>query len=343
MAPPTAGKLADAAAAPHAQPRVQVSFVIPLFNNLALTRACVESLQATLPSGLAHEIILVDDGSTDGTREWLQSLNPANGPATPFRVMLNERNVGYAVGNNRAVALARGDLLALLNNDLILQPQWFERIVAAHRSLGARAGLVGNVQLDARTGAIDHTGIIINREGKPEHDRAMPTWREVFFRQVRRVPAVTGACMMLERALWQQLGGFDEAYINGGEDIDLCFKARAAGRVNAVALNSVVRHRISSSVGRKLHDEENSYRLARRWRREFVAAADIALRSWCLEFAEKSALQPRESERVFLRRAWLYANRLSSTPPPEAVAALEAAQDREFARWEELFGRVTDS
>ena len=341
-----AGKLADAAAASHAHLRVQVSFVIPLFNNLALTRACVESLQATLPAGLPHEIILVDDGSTDGTREWLKSLSPSNGLATlaePFRVILNERNVGYAVGNNRAVALARGDLIALLNNDLILQAKWFERIVAAHRSLGVHAGLVGNVQLDARTGAIDHTGIIINREGKPEHDRAMPAWRECFLSNVRRVPAVTGACMILERALWQQLGGFDEAYVNGGEDIDLCFKARAIGRVNAVALKSVVRHRISSSVGRKLHDEQNSYRLARRWRREFVAAADIALRSWCLEFAEKSALQPRESDRVFLRRAWLYANRLSSTPPPEAIAALEAALDREFARWEQLFGPVTRS
>lgn len=314
-----------------------VSFVIPLFNNLALTRTCVASLQATLPAGLPHEIILVDDGSTDGTRDWLATL------AAPFRVVLNEHNAGYAVSNNRAVALARGDLLALLNNDLVLQAKWFERIVAAHRSLGARAGLVGNVQLDARTGVIDHTGIVINREGKPEHDRAMPSWRECFLARIRRVPAVTGACMILERRLWQQLGGFDEAYVNGGEDIDLCFKARAAGRVNAVALRSVVRHRVSSSIGRKRHDEQNSYRLARRWRREFVAAADLALRAWCLEFAEKSALQPRDAERVFLRRAWLYANRLSSTPPPEAVAALEAAQDREFARWEQLFGRVTDS
>jgi len=311
---------------------VQVSFVIPLFNNLALTRACVASLQATLPRGLAHEIILVDDGSTDGTREWLATLAP------PFRVVLNERNLGYAAANNRAVAIAHGKFLALLNNDLVLLPRWLERMLGAHRSLLGRAGLVGNVQLDARTGAIDHTGILVNRYGKPEHDRALPSPLARFFTTVRLVPAVTGACALVERALWQQLGGFDEAFVNGGEDVDLCFRARAAGRVNAVALASVVRHHISSSVGRKLRDEENSYRLARRWRRELVAAAGESLRAWCRECHERTLPEPRDADRVLARRAWLYANRLSPTPPPEAIAALEADLDREFARWEKMFG-----
>ena len=133
---------------------MQVSFIIPLFNNLALTRACVASLQATLPAGLTHEIILVDDGSTDDTRSWLATLGP------PFRVVLNDRNLGYAAANNRAIAIARGDVLALLNNDLVLLPRWLEPMLGAHRSLADRAGLIGNIQLDAGTGAIDHTGII---------------------------------------------------------------------------------------------------------------------------------------------------------------------------------------
>ena len=311
---------------------MQVSFVIPLLNNLALTRACVESLQATLPRGLAHEIVLVDDGSTDDTRAWLATLAP------PFRVVLNERNLGYAIANNRAVAIAHGKYLALLNNDLVLLPRWLERMLGAHRSLGERAGLVGNVQLDARSGAVDHTGIVINHQGKPVHDRALPSRFSRFFTTVRRVPAVTGACALIERALWQQLGAFDEAYVNGGEDVDLCFRARAAGRVNAVALTSVVRHHISSSVGRKLHDEQNSYRLARRWRREFVAAATGSLRDWCRAYHEQTLRDPRDADRVLARRAWLYARRLSRTPPPEAVAALNAALDEEFARWAKMFG-----
>ena len=311
---------------------MQVSFVIPLYNNLALTRACVASLQATLPAGLVHEIILVDDGSTDGTRDWLPSL------ASPFRVVLNERNLGYAVANNRAVALARGDLLSLVNSDLVFLPGWLGPMLHAHRSLGARAGLIGNIQLDARTGVVDHTGIIINSSGKPEHDRTPPTRLARWLRPVRRVPAITGACLLTERALWEKIGGFDERYVNGGEDVDLCFQARAIGRTNAVAVRSVVRHHISSSIGRKLHDERNSYRLAQRWRHEFVAAAELATRAWCRDYLEKIGPDPRDADPALARHAWFHARGLRRTPPPAAAAALETALDREFARWEKMFG-----
>ena len=312
---------------------MQVSFIIPLFNNLALTRACVASLQATLPAGLTHEIILVDDGSTDATRAWLSTLAP------PFRVVLNDRNLGYAAANNRAITLARGDVLALLNNDLVFLPRWLEPMLGAHRSLADRAGLIGNIQLDARTGAIDHTGIIVNQQGKPVHDRALPARRWRFFPTVRPVPALTGACVLVERALWQQLGGFDEGYVNGGEDVDLCFRARAVGRTNAVALRSVVRHHISASVGRKLHDEENSYRLARRWQQELVTDPG-ALREWCRECSEKILREPRYEDRSLALRSFLYLQGLSRTPPPEALAALTAALAREFARWEKIFPSV---
>jgi GT2 family glycosyltransferase len=309
-----------------------VSFIIPLFNNLALTRACVDSLQATLPAGLAHEIILVDDGSTDGTREWLATLAP------PFRVVLNERNLGYATANNRAAAVAQGEFLALLNNDLVLLPNWFDPLLGAHRCLGGAAGLIGNVQLNARTGEIDHTGILINRQVKPEHDHTLPSGLRRFFTTVRRVPAVTGACLLVERQLWHDLGAFDDRYINGGEDIDLCFRARAVGRVNAVALTSVVRHHVSASVGRKLHDEQNSHRLACRWRKEFVAAADDALRDWCRQYFDTALAEPRNANRQLALHAWSYLRGLTHTPPPEALDAVSTLLDLEFARWEDQFG-----
>ena len=227
---------------------MKVSFVIPLYNCLALTKAMVASLQASLPAGLDHEIILVDDGSTDGTRAWLATL-----PA-PFRVVLNERNVGYAAANNRGADLARGEILALLNNDLVLSPGWLEPMLAAHRSLGSRAGLVGNVQLSVATGEVDHAGMFLNVKGKMEHLRARPSPLARWLQPVRPMCAVTGACVLLDRALWTQLGGFDEGYVNGSEDVDLCFRATAAGRVNAVARCSVVLHHVSASVGRKVRD-----------------------------------------------------------------------------------------
>jgi O-antigen biosynthesis protein len=293
----------------------------------------LHSLQATMPEGVSYEIILIDDGSTDGTREWLGTLQ---GPG--IRVLLNERNVGYAVTNNRAAAIARGGFLALLNNDLILLPGWLEPMLAAHASLEDRAGLIGNIQLDARSGAVDHAGLVIGVTGKPLHVRAIPPVLGRWLHPVRAVPAVTGACMLIERALWQRLGGFDEGYINGGEDIDLCFRARAEGRVNAVALRSVVRHHVSASPGRKARDEENSYRLARRWQREFIAAADYGRREWCHGYLAQALLTPQSREYRLAIAAGLFLARLRATPPTEAVAAIDDGVHREFARWESMFG-----
>ena len=309
---------------------MQVSFIIPLFNCLPLTQAMLVSLRATLPAGLTHEIIFVDDGSTDGTRDWLSTL--ASDPA--IRVVLNERNLGYATANNRGATLARGEFLALLNNDLVLTRRWLAPMLATHRALGARAGLVGNVQLDARTGAVDHAGLVVNLCGKPVHNHALPPFPIRLIRPIRRAPAVTGACVVIETTLWRQLGGFDEGYINGGEDIDLCFRARAAGRINAVALRSIVRHHVSSSPGRKARDEQNSHRLAQRWRAELVAAADDGQREWCRDYLWPVLPEPRSDD--WRRAVWALAflAHVLAVPPPDAIAAVEVGLGREFAHWE---------
>jgi GT2 family glycosyltransferase len=313
---------------PAFSPPPRLSVVVPLYNCLPLTQAMLASLQATLPAGLTHEIILIDDGSTDGTREWLLQHPPLRAP--PFRVLLNERNLGFAAGNNRAVAIAQGEFLALLNNDLVLLPGWLEPMLAAHQSLANRAGLIGNVQLDARTGAVDHAGLEITPAAKPVHTRTLPRWPSRRLRPVAVVPAVTGACVLLTRTLWQELGGFDEGFVNGGEDIDLCYRARAAGRRNAVALRSVVRHHVSSSPGRKARDEENSYRLAQRWRRELIFDATPA---WCRAFLGQ---MPHSSNYLIVLAALAFLAGLRRTPPRSAIAGVESELAREFARWDQI-------
>ncbi len=290
----------------------------------------LSSLRATIPAGLSHEILLIDDGSTDGTREWLATLRDEG-----IRVLLNDSNRGFARTNNRAVAAARGELLLLLNNDLVLLPGWLEPMLDAHRSLGERAGVIGNVQLNARTGVVDHAGIVFDPKAKPEHDRIPPRGLERWFRPVRSVPAVTAACILVSRALWNELGGFDEGYLNGGEDVDLCLRARASGRVNAVALRSVVRHHVSASLGRKLHDERNSERLARRWRNDFVSCAT---RNWCRHQFEIILRDPRGCDAAQAWRLWSHAVGLRRHAPVEAIEALHASLDVEFDRWREILG-----
>lgn len=306
-----------------------VSFIIPLYNCLPLTQACVESLENTLPGGLAYEIIFVDDGSSDGTREWLSA--PTGN--SKYRVVLNETNLGYARSNNRGAAVARGRWLCLLNNDLLFRKGWLEPMLHEATNLGSHCGLIGNVQRAVRTRKLDHTGILINAKGKPEHRRVWPWSRWLKFAQ--DVPAVTGACLLLPRSLWQELGGFDEQFVNGCEDVDLCFRARKAGRVNKIMLNSIILHHVSSSAGRKRRDEENTLRLFRRWRDELV---ELGTPAWCRAYLVENWTSSRDpAEVAFALAAARHALAPGLAPAPEfARRGMEASINREFDRWRSM-------
>jgi O-antigen biosynthesis protein len=304
---------------------VRVSFLIPLYNCLALTQAMLASLQATLPADLDHEIIFIDDGSTDGTRDWLRTQENQD----RFRVLLNDRNLGYAASNNRAAESATGDFLVLLNNDLILTPRWLDPMLAALTTHPA-AGIIGNVQRTVSTGVVDHTGIVVNAKGKPVHDRALPP----FARKVKVVPAVTGACLLIKTSTWRQLGGFDTAFVNGGEDVDLCLRAAQIGLLTAVAQRSIIYHHVSSSPGRKLRDEANSQLLAKRWRKELT---QLAHRAWSRDFIQRELTaaitfqSPVDSYRIALHAAGF-----SRRAPVATLRGTADAFDQEFSRWSEI-------
>jgi GT2 family glycosyltransferase len=309
--------------APH------VSVITPLFNCLERTRAMVESLRGSMPPGVSHEIILVDDGSTDGTREWLATLGE------PFRVVLNPGNLGFGAATNRGAAAARGEILALLNNDLVLGEGWLWPMLEGLEALGARAGLVGNVQLDAATLEVDHAGIRINLKGKPEHERRRAGLLSRLLRPVRRKVAVTGACVLVSSETWRRLGGFDEAFVNGCEDVDLCLRALDVGLVNAVAMRSVVLHHVSSSPGRKIRDEENTRRLFLRWRQWL---AYLGSRDWTWDHFGRLIQDPRDfPDPIEAWRMAFFMTRIRLEPPQTALEGMKAAIDGELARWQRMF------
>ena len=312
---------------------MKVSFIIPLYNCLPLTQAMLASLRETLPPGLDCEIIFVDDGSTDGTRAWLKNL-----PA-PCRTILHESNLGFAAACNRGAAAAAGEYLFFLNNDLVLQHRWLEPMLAAFARRPA-AGLVGNVQVNAATGAVDHAGIFFNYKGKPEHETARPFGHRVLpFAACREVAALTGACFAIRRPVWQQLGGFDEGFVNGSEDIDLCLRARALGLTHYVALHSVVRHHISASIGRKLRDEQNTYRLVLRWREPI---AQLAARDWCRHFIATHWDQSFLYDDRLGRAAFYYLLRVLPAPPLDVLYGIRLAILQECERWAALPATAPD-
>ena len=236
---------------------MQVSFIIPVFNQLAHTRACVESLRAHVPTSIAHEVILVDDGSNSATRDFLKSL------AAPFRAVFNEANQGFAVSTNRGAALASGHWLCLLNNDAQLTAGAIEAMLtvpSTHRD----AGVIGCIQITSAGDTVDHAGIDFVDGGYPLHRRG-----ELSVLQSRgdvvRVPAVTAACCLVHREWFVANGGFDARYRNGFEDVDLCLRAREAGWQIYVASQSIIRHAVSASEGRGTHEFRNANKFLDRW------------------------------------------------------------------------------
>ena len=290
------------------------------------------SLFETLPPKLIYEIIFIDDGSTDDTRAWLATL------PLPCRVILNEKNFGFAATCNRGAAAAQGEFLFFLNNDLNFLPAWFEPMLAAFTHVPA-AGVVGNRQLLFSNHELDHAGIVIGADGKPTHLKTRPTESSVT-QDYAAMPAVTGACLAIPRALFVRLGGYDEDFKNGGEDVDLCFRARAVKRTTCIALNSTILHHVSASPGRKIHNEENSYRLFLKWR---DLLEQEAWRAWCEAFLSEIRAKtiPSYSEAEKAAENFLYHRQ----PRPGCWAESNVRQNllREQARWEQMFPALSNA
>jgi len=301
---------------------MQLSIITPLFNRLDLTRAFVAALPGSLPPGLEWECLLIDDASTDGTRAWLESLS------LPFRVFHNEQNLGFAAACNHGAQEASGDVLALLNNDLVLSPGWLPPMLAALNR--PRVGLVGNVQRRVSDGAVEHAGVAVDRNGKVDHIRRLPSRP----RGTRTVLAVTAACCLVRRTDFLVSGGFDVAFENGGEDVDFALKLRARGQRAVVCLDSVVRHHVSSSRGpASLRDERNSYRLCSRWR-------EIILQETALAWAREAVRfrQLRVGTEALRAGLACLPTTIGLAHRPPAIARQHAAHAllREEIRWKKL-------
>jgi len=233
------------------------SIVIPVHNNVVLTRQCLEAL-AKVTSGPTYEVIVVDNGSTDGTSELLQSLGG------DVRVITNRENLGFAKACNQGAAAARGTHLVFLNNDTIPLEGWLSALVE-EVAVHPETGIVGS-RLLYTDKTIQHAGVVFDRDSlMPYHCyKGFESDHPAVSRR-REFSAVTAACMLVRREVWSALGGFDESYRNGFEDVDFCLKARDKGWKVIYQPASVVFHLEGRTEGRKAYDRENADRLFERW------------------------------------------------------------------------------
>ncbi len=199
------------------------SVIVPTCNALDYTRLCVEALLShTDPR---HEIIFIDNGSTDGTPDFLQGLARDH---RRVRVILNGDNSGFARACNLGLAAAHGRHLVLMGSDTIVTPDWLERLLdAAERN--PRAGLLGPVTNDV-TGIQQLPAAAYDHESLAGLDEFAALEAAAHAGEVEPTLHLAGLCLLVKRELLARIGGLDEAFALGGhEDNDYCLRAHLAG------------------------------------------------------------------------------------------------------------------
>jgi GT2 family glycosyltransferase/2-polyprenyl-3-methyl-5-hydroxy-6-metoxy-1,4-benzoquinol methylase len=237
--------------------RPSASIVIPVHDRAAFTARCLQALARTVDVA-ATEVIVVDNASTDETAALL-----ARAPL-PVRVVRNAENLGFARACNQGAREATGELLVFLNNDTEPEPGWLDALREAAGDPGV--GIVGARLLYPGTRRIQHAGLALTPDGIPDHLWRSAPEDDPRANVARDADMVTGACLAIRGEVFLALGGFDEAYVNGVEDVDLCLAARAAGLRVRYEPRAVVLHHEGVTEGRFHRVPANLARFAEKWR-----------------------------------------------------------------------------
>ncbi|HEU0265769.1 MAG TPA: glycosyltransferase, partial [Geobacterales bacterium] len=221
------------------------SMVILTWNQLDCTKECIESIRRHTPE--PYEIVFVDNGSTDGTVKWLRQQVKEN---ANYRLIENKRNLGFAKGCNQGIEAATGELILLINNDVVVTAGWLaglKEVLASAPEIGIVGPMTNNISGPQRVQKVAY-------EGRNGLDEYAASFRALY--RHRRLPLqrIVGFCMLFRRELVQRIGLLDERFGSGNfEDDDFCLRAELAGFRNMVAADVFIHHHGSKSfVGNRL-------------------------------------------------------------------------------------------
>jgi O-antigen biosynthesis protein len=286
-----------------------VSIVIPVYNKFRTTYNCLKAISEN-KSRSTFEIIIVDDSSRDET----VFAGVVFSGAVEFA--RNENNQGFVNSCNTGAARARGKLLVFLNNDTLVRANWLDELVSTFDN-APNVGIVGSKLLFA-DGSLQESGGIVWRLGDGWNWGRHADPNDPRFCYLRDCDYVSGAALMIERELFEQLAGFDERYAPAYyEDADLCFRVRASGKRVVVQPASEVVHLegVSAGVdvlgsGMKRFQLINQRKFYERWKESLLAHRFTG---------EEPDL---EAERVDRKRAYFIDNTMLT---PEEDAGSNAA------------------
>lgn len=246
-----------------------VSIVIPVYNQIDFTYACLKSI-IEHTRDVSYEVILADDVSTDATREIEKYTKN-------LVVSRNRVNQGFLKNCNQAAAKARGRYVMFLNNDTQVTGGWLSSLVSLIES-DSSIGMVGS-KLIYPDGRLQEAGGIIWSDGSGWNYGRLDDPDKPEYNYVKEVDYISGAAILLSLKLWNELGGFDEHFAPAYcEDSDLAFQVRKAGYKVMYQPKSVVIHfeGISNGTdvqgeGLKRYQVENSRKLREKWQTELKA------------------------------------------------------------------------
>lgn len=243
--------------------RPLVSVILPTYNGLHFTIACIESIGRFLPA-IQFELIVADNVSTDATESVLRQR-------TDIRYIRHPENLGFLRSCNRAARFAKGEFIFLLNNDTLVAPGWLDELFAVF-CLHENVGLVGS-KLIYPDGRLQEAGGIIWKDGSAWNYGKFQDPGHPEFNYVRETDYCSGAAIMLPKRLWDEVGGFDEMYVPSYcEDSDLALRVRSLGYSVLYAPHSVVAHFEGMTQGRdtstgiKSFQVSNTEKLLARWK-----------------------------------------------------------------------------
>jgi GT2 family glycosyltransferase len=219
--------------------RPRASVIIPSWNGARFLPACLDALRVqTLPD---IEVLLVDNGSTDDTAAVV-----ARYPAV--RVLRLTTNRGFAAAVNAGIRAARGEVIALLNNDTAADAGWLAALVAALAAAPEAGMATSKVLLFDRRDVLHTTGDTLDLAGSPGNRGVWEVDRGQWDAQ-RDVFGASGAAAAYRRALLEDVGLFEESFGSYLEDVDLAWRARLAGWGCVYVPEAVVYHHLSATGG----------------------------------------------------------------------------------------------
>ena len=258
---------------PSAAQEAFISIIIPSKDNPETLFKCLDSLLERTLTHHGFEVVLVDNGSKEENRRKIEErINQLNCRTdytkkgfSGCRYIYNPMQFNFSIMCNMGAEESKGGLLLFLNDDMeIIQSDWLDKL--SEKAVLSYTGAVGAKLLYPDSHIIQHAGITNLRVG-PAHKLQFLNDEEVHYfgknRGVHNVLAVTGACLMVRRSVFNQAGGFPQELAVAFNDVDLCYSIYEQGYYNIVRNDVVLYHHESLSRGHDGESEEKQMRLMR--------------------------------------------------------------------------------